>query len=443
MTISIEGLRNYSATVIRVPKVRKAENSDRLYIVDALGMTAIVDDSWIAREGQYAVLFPAEVQLSEDFTAYNNLYREADMNVDPRESGYIERNRRVRALKLRGNISNALVLPLESVVRIIPDGMYKVALREGDVFDTYAGIEFCRKYVVPTKETHTKAQGQVKKAFRRVDNTFLPEHFETGQWLREEHSIDNSETVIVTQKLHGTSCRLANTIVNRQLKWYERALQKMGVDVKTHDYDLVAGSKRVIKDPNNPNQQHFYKQDVWTDALRNWGHLIPKNFVVYGELVGYTEEGAEIQKGHTYECDPNPFFGEYVELYVYRVAIITEEAELVDLSWDQVRAFCARQGLKHVPELLRTKKGLLYIDAFDEINFWEKYQQDLRDGNEHVAYTDTPVKLSDGGTGKDEGIAIRVERGMNPLLFKYKNKSHYLWETNELDTGEADIESSN
>lgn len=443
MTIEIKGTRNYSATVIRVPELRKAENSDNLYIIDMLGMTAIVDKSWGAREGQYALLFPAEVQLSEAFTKHNNLYRESSMNDNPAESGYIEKNRRVRALKLRGNISNALVLPLHSLSAIIPDGKYTYGPSEGDVFDTYAGIEICRKYVVPTKETHTKAQAQIKKAFRRVDNTFLPENFETGQWLREEKTVEDHETVIVTQKLHGTSVRLANTIVNRQLKWYERALQKLGVDVKTHDYDLVAGSKRVIKDPNNPNQQHFYKQDVWTDALAEWGHLIPKNFVVYGELVGYTKDGAEIQKGHTYECGPNHFLDDMMQLYVYRVAVITEEAELVDLSWDQVRAFCARQGLKHVPELDRMPKAVFDVMDYNENNFWEKYQQDLRDGNEHVAYTDTPVKLSDGGTGKDEGIAIRVERGMNPLLFKYKNKSHYLWETNELDTGEADIESSN
>ena len=54
MTIEIKGLRNYSATVIKVPAVRKAENSDRLYVIDALGMTAIVDESWIAREGDLA-----------------------------------------------------------------------------------------------------------------------------------------------------------------------------------------------------------------------------------------------------------------------------------------------------------------------------------------------------------------------------------------------------
>ena len=116
--------------------------------------------------------------------------------------------------------------------------------------------------MVPVKATsaQNRADSKIKKAFRRVDNTFLPEHFDTGQWLREEGHVRPDEELIITQKLHGTSVRLANTVVKRQLKWYEKVAQKLGVKVADHEYDLVAGSKKVIKDPNNPNQQHYYAQ---------------------------------------------------------------------------------------------------------------------------------------------------------------------------------------
>ncbi len=254
MTISTSGSRNYSATVIRVPKVRKAENSDRLYIIDVMGMTAIVDDSWIAREGELALLFPAEVQLEPGYMKANNLYRDKELNDDTTQSGYIDTNRRVRAMKLRGNISNGLVMPLHSLYQIEHS-----ALHEGDVFDTINGYTVCRKYVVPVKEGNaTRAQKQLAKAFKRVDNTFLPAHFETGQWLREQHHVQPHEEVIITQKLHGTSCRLANTVVKRQLTWKDKIAKFFGVAVQEHSYDLVAGSRKVIKDPNNPNQQHFY-----------------------------------------------------------------------------------------------------------------------------------------------------------------------------------------
>ena len=190
MTIEIKGTRNYSATVIRVPKVRKAENSDRLYIIDVKGITAIVGDSWIAREGELALLFPAEVQLEPGYMKANNLYRDKELNDDQTQAGYIDTNRRVRAMKLRGNISNGLVMPISSIWFAST-----AELSEGDVFDTIDGYAICRKYVVPVKATsaQNRAGSKIKKAFKRVDNTFLPEHFETGQWLREEGHVQAHE----------------------------------------------------------------------------------------------------------------------------------------------------------------------------------------------------------------------------------------------------------
>ena len=176
--------------------------------------------------------------------------------------------------------------------------------------------------------------------------------------------------------------------------------------------------------------------DIWTDALAVYGDRIPKNVIVFGELVGYVPgTGAAIQKGHTYGVQP----GQY-ELYVYRVAIITEDAELYDLSWDQVRDFCSRHGLKHVPELDRMPKAVFDHTKFEELDYYKEHQLALTHGDRDP-YVDAPVRLSEGGTGADEGIAIRVERGLTPEIYKYKNKSHYLYESDQLDTGEADLES--
>lgn len=429
MTITIEGLRNYSATVIKVPKLEKAENSDNLYLLKAHGITSIVDSSWIEREGELALLFPAEVQLDPGYMSANNLYRVKELNSDVTQAGYIETNRRVRAMKLRGNISNGLVLPLSSL-------QYKEAdltggLQEGDVFDTINGYALCRKYEVPQKPRANRSDAKVRKAFKRVDTTYLPEHFDTGHWLREEGYVKPYEEVIITQKLHGSSVRLANTIVKRQLTWREKVAQKLGVKVSDREYDYVAGSRKVIKDPLNPNQNHFYEKDLWTEALEKWGGSIPENFVVFGELVGYVPgTSKQIQPGHTYEAA----IGE-MNLYVYRVAIVTNEGVMVDHTWDQVRDFCERYGLKHTPELDRMPKA-----AFDVADYTEKNFR-LEAEREPTLYTDLPVRLSAGGTGADEGIAVRVDRGRTPEIYKYKNDSHYLFETAQLDTGEPDTES--
>lgn len=220
-------------------------------------------------------------------------------------------------------------------------------------------------------------------------------------------------------------------MVSKAQKFWRKVLPK----IADHEYDLVAGSRKAIKDPNNPNQKHHYGLDIWTDALAIWGNRIPKNHIVYGELVGYIPEtNTPIQKGHTYEEVPEEY-----NLYVYRVAIVTEEGEMIDHTWDQVRDFCSRHGLKHVPELDRMPKVVFDIEDYNETNFWA--QQQLGRQKNDDPYTDTVIKLSPGGTGVDEGIAIRVERGLTPEIYKYKNKSFYLYESAQLDTGEADLES--
>lgn len=434
MTIEIIGTRNYSATVIRVPELRKAQNSDRLYIIDKLGMTAIVDASWLDKVGELALIFPAEVQIAHDILERNNLYTDPELNSN-REKGYVGKNRRVRAIKLRGTISNALVLPTTA----LGFRSFHHTWEEGQVFDTFDGTEVCRKYVVETKSAGlTRGEQQVKKAFKRVDETFLPMHFETGQWEREKQNVAESTELIITQKLHGTSVRLANTVVKRQLTWIEKLAQKLGIAVRDHDYDLVAGSRKVIKDPNNPRQDHYYKKDVYTEALLEYGDVIPKNHVIYGELVGFVGDGEgaakPLQAGHTYEAiadSPDP--RKRTQLYVYRVAIVTEDGELIDLSWNQVKAFCVRHGLQNVPELTRSSKETFFVDEFTELDFWKGHQASVARG--FTGYTDTPVKLSAGGTGKDEGVVIRDESGMVPVFYKFKNPSHYLYETAQLDAG--------
>ena len=431
MTIEIKSSDNYAAQIIRVPEPFKMPNSDRLYGIGAFGFTAIVDDSWVAREGELAVFFPAESQISEGFAWHANLHRHTDLNQDPTEAGYLEDNRRVRALKLRGNVSKALVLPLEVLVKYTdyPD------FKEGDRFDTVNGLEISRKYVIKEPVTVDRAGKKIKKAFKRVDSTLLPEHIETDQWLRNEQIVDPDDILIVTQKLHGTSARFANTIVRRELSWWERILVKWGVKISDTEYDTVAGSRKSIKDPNNPAQKHFYGEDagdLWTDYLHKIEQSIPKGYVVYGEIVGWTKNGAPIQKGHTY----GEARGEN-RLYVYRVATVNPDGEIHDLSWDQVRNFSAERGLATVPELWRGFKKDFYLYTFSEVDFWGSWKSGLDE------FPDEPVALSAGGTGKDEGIAIRVERGdAIPLLFKYKNDSHYLFETAQLDAGEVDIEAA-
>ena len=433
MSIEVKNEVNYAALVIEVPTPVKLPNSDKLYGIGVAGIEVVVDASWLDRVGEKAVLFPAEAQLSHPLCAYANLYRHQEFNDDPEEQGYLDDNRRIRALKLRGNISKGLILPLDKITGISSADADDFEV--GQSFDTVWGVEISRKYALPVKGVPmSKEQAKLAKAFKRVDEKVFPMHIDTEQYERNEGHVDDSDIVIVTQKLHGTSVRFGNVPVKVEHTFWERLAKKLGIRVREHEYDLIAGSRKVIKDPKSTTQAHFYTADVWGHAAQEWGQGLPKGFMVFGELVGFTPSGEPIQKGFTYSDRPEGGMG----LYVYRVAIVNEDGVLRDLSWDQVKKFCYTYGLNHTPELWRGPKAALVLEKFAEKNFYGVWASSVG-----ADYIDRPVALSEGGTGKDEGIVLRVDRGGDvPYLLKYKNDSFYLAETQALDSEELDLESS-
>ncbi|AXK86545.1 RNA ligase [Nocardia farcinica] len=407
---------NYAAVVARVPAVVPIIGRDRIVMIPIFGHTAIVQKGW--NVGDLGVFFPAEVQLSHEYASANNMYRHAENNADGTVTGYLEDNRRVKAIKLGGQRSNAIFMPLSSLEVF---GIDPADLREGDTFDTINGQEVCRKYVIREPKTATGNQPVTKRP-GRVDPRMFPEHLSTASYFRNADQINDADYVYVTQKLHGTSIRVGRTLVNRKLTIRERLARRMGVRVQTTEYDQVYGSRRVTKDANDPNQRHFYKSDIWTQKGRELDGLIPDGFLVFGELVGWTPDGEPIQKGYTYQIPKGQS-----RLYVYRVATINDQGLTVDLSWPAVREFCAERGLEVVPTL------------------YEGYAMDL-DVNDlmDIRYRDagwrTAVPLDENGT-VDEGVVIRRE-GITPLLLKAKSPAFLEHETKMLDAGTVDLESA-
>lgn len=433
MTASVENEVNYAGIVFEVPKIEKAPNSDRLYILRHAGLSVIVDESWVAREGELAVLFPTESQISEGLAWFANLHASQDKNFDQGQKGYLGKNRRVKAIKLRGNVSSALALPSEVIVGYT--GRPTTEVVAGDLVDTINGLEISRKFVLPVKEANLgKTQASLAKALKRVDEARFPQHIDTSHYLRNESSIPDDALVIVTQKLHGTSVRLGNVPVRRQLSWLERLAKRIGIPVVETEYAHIAGSRKVVKDPDNPNQNHFYSKDVWTEALDVWGRDIPKGFIVYGELVGFTSSGEAIQRGYTYEASP----GE-MDLYIYRVALTMEGGELIDLTHDQVREFGTRYGMQVVPELWRGRHSDFYLHDFSEVDLYSEWAR--VDALGSFNYTERPVKLSPGGAGVDEGVVIRVDGRYDVAdFYKHKNDSFLVFESKDLDQDEAAAE---
>jgi hypothetical protein len=206
----------------------------------------------------------------------------------------------------------------------------------------------------------------------------------------------------------------------------EQLLTKAGVKIQTHEYAHVGGSRKVIKDPDSTTQNDFYDSDIWTAEAMKLKGILPENYLIYGELIGFTPEGAEIQKGYSYDVPAMT-----CDLYVYRIAVINNSGLVVDLVWSQVKELCRDWGLKAVPELWT---GLM-------ADFKPEDWIDKRLHDEGYA---NALQLSQKSTKKqpivDEGICIRVD-GLAPYTLKCKSPIFLGYETKMLDEEALDLES--
>lgn len=428
MNLEVTGNPNYVATVIKVPPLEKLEGLDNLRAIRALGMTALVSKD--VEPGTLGILLTTEVQLSDEVAHNNNLYRHQEMNADPEVvTGYLEDNRRVKAIRLRGHVSDSLFLDLEDFVHNMD---IEDHFREGDTFDTIDGVEILRKYVVPGKGS--QSPNNQAKAAPVVAN--FPEHIDSMNFWRFEHMIPENAPVVVTQKLHGTSVRYGNVELIGKRGFFTRLFEKITGRTLREETGFVVGSRHVIKSVNfmaRNGVKSYYSSDIWSYFAGTKGlqYAIPEGYIVYGELVGFDPgTGGAIQKNYTYDLAPGQ-----VELYIYRVAV-TVGNDLVDLSWPQVKQFAQRRGLRTVPELFTTTLSQFMVDLVVDGRYYDVWIEQEGEG-----FVDRPVPLS-GKKTVDEGVCVRYDGPDGVTILKAKSPIFLAHESAELDTEEVDMESA-
>ena len=418
---------NYVATVVEVDAsdLRALAGLDNLVGYTKFGMQALVSTD--TTPGLY-LLFSTEVQLSPEFAKANNLYRDGLSNADPLKTGYLEQNRRVKAIKLRGHRSESLLMPLDALGYLLSKKDL-AALREGDVFDSIAGHEVCRKYLVREPKQHTG--GQAKARVRRVDTKAFPEHLDSENYFRNAHKVPQDAPVVVSHKLHGTSVRYGNVPALVEQAWWERLLRRR----PRYAHQFVVGSRRVVKSVDlkgDDGQQHYYGDgDLWTRyaAEHRIADLIPKDHVVYGELVGFVSPGQPIQKGYTYDLPDGQ-----ARLYVYRVAVVTADGHSIDYSTSQMEAFCEERGLAAVPVLWAGLHEQFMAGDWLERRYYDEWARS------QATFVRQPVPLSDKKTF-DEGVCVRYDGPHGTYIVKAKSPSFLVFESKALDAGVEDVES--
>jgi hypothetical protein len=419
---------NYLAKIVRLPKPRKHTNADRLQVFSINFMDCITDMN--ACEGELYVYFPVECEINGAFLSYINAYRESSLNRNRAEVGFFEKNGRVRAVKLRGERSNGYLLPIEKVEEWA--GVNGLEKHEGEEFDTINNLLLVRKYAVPVKESaHTK-QGKKPKISRLIDGQFHF-HVDTENIRHCPDKIHPDDFISITYKYHGTSAIIANVLTKKKLNPIEWLLKKLGAPIKDTEYDVLYSSRRVVKNEEETiNKPGYYNEDIWAVAKQEIGHLIPKGYTIYCEIVGFLKNGAPIQADYDYGCNPTEH-----KIFVYRITQTNVDGIVTELSTAQMQEFCAKTGLNYVElfynGLARDWNPELNSNEHWNENFIVELTKKYNNKQCHVCKNNVP----------EEGAVIRKEKLFEFEAYKLKSADFLEYETAQLDKGESDIESNN
>jgi len=323
---------SYQAFVCRLQNVRPHSNADRIQLATVYGNQIVVGLDNV--DGDLGIYFPTDGQLSEVFCTENNLFRHSELNKDKSKSGYFEDNRRIKTQKFRGEESDGFWMPISCL-----DFLGNHKLKDGDAFDTVAGTKICQKYI--TKKTAKRIKGSNPMAIAKDEYPQFKEHVETKQLAYFAKEIPNGGYCILTEKLHGTSGRTANTRIERN-PWL------FGLIKRPAKYEYVSGSRRVILNFRKDMESGFYGTNKFRKEIHDrLKGLLHKGETIYYEIVGWVSKDRPImsvgnneklqdkkfvkrygdQTIFTYGCKP----GEY-EIYVYRMNMTGPDGNKVEYS---------------------------------------------------------------------------------------------------------------
>lgn len=438
---------NYCAVVCEIKTLVPLAGCDFVQHAIIMGNNVVVGKD--VKIGDIGVFFPVETQLSEPYLKTNNLYRKAELNSDNTKKGYFDENGRIRCVKFRGYKSEGLFMPWQSLLFTgfvksdwtKVEGLIGTPLNLGDEFDELEGIQICRKYI-PKQEKrsdhvrHKKGKGFKKYELKLIDKQFNF-HQDTSQLYKNLHKINPDSLISISYKLHGTSLVSSKILCKKPLKWYEKVLKKIGVNVVDTEYDFVYSSRKVIKNAELNKTEHYYDTDIWGLAHDRIKDFLLDGMSAYCEIVGFTPSGAGIQGKYDYGCEPGKF-----DVYIYRITYTNSSGKVFEFSARQVQDFCKEKGLKAVPQLFygyaKEMTSINPIGVLEEnLSYWrDDFLNQIK-----KKYNEKDCYISKNQV-PEEGAVIRVE-GNQFEAYKCKSSRFYLYETSELDKGTVNIEDEN
>jgi RNA ligase (TIGR02306 family) len=354
----------YQAFIVEIKELKPHPNADRLQVVTIFGLNVIVGLD--VKIGDIMVYFEEDGRLNTEYCRVNNLLRKKDEQGNS-IGGYLEEGKcKVGTIKLRGERSEGLLMPLSSLATFTDINQLKV----GDTFTTLNGTLICEKYIVKKSVQPSQDKNVKCKKLKVKDNyPLFQHHIDTMQYAYNKHEFKVGDDIIITLKCHGCLGQTTHTIKETKSiipSFAYPLLKFLHINPKSkREWDYISSSRRVIL---RKGFDGYYK-DKFREKWHNFfiGKLHKGESVFY-EIVGFTENNGSImpscdnkktkdkefikrygeKTNFTYGCNE----GEN-DICLYRMTMTNENGFCIEYPWDLVKLRAEQMGVKTVPEIDR------------------------------------------------------------------------------------------
>ncbi len=308
--------------VVAVEHVEKHPNADRLDIAHFAGWNVVTQKGNFS-PGDRAVYLPIDSVLP----------KELELELFPPESKIKLSKSRIKTIKIRGAISQGMLVPATDQSIVSRCGQVFI----GDDITDKLGVT---KYEPPVEQTPPRL-GVAKV---RKKHPFFPEYGKISHLKNYPDLFQEGEKVVVTEKIHGTNFRAGWVPIELNTVWKRIKYMLTKLIGRAQKWEFVFGSHHVnIADKGFNNG--FYPKNVYEETVINYGlrHNIPMGFVIYGEIYG-----SGIQSGYSYGLDAQEH-----RLAIFDVLVTNDRGEQFYLDWHGVDHFARATGLPLVPVLYK------------------------------------------------------------------------------------------
>jgi RNA ligase (TIGR02306 family) len=295
--------------VVKIDNVLPHDNADRLELVQIKGWF-LVSQKGNYKPGDLAIYLPIDSVLPQ----------ELEDQLFPPDSKIKLSGHRIKSIKIRGAISQGMLIPLS----FIPESLQQ----EGKDVTSHLKIT---KYEPPEPQFGSIGSGTRASKRGKSSHPDFSKYIDIENFKNYNTEFSYGELVYCSEKIHGTSARYSWVIKQTNVLirvWYWILLHLFKKDLR---WEFLVGS-RNIEVSSNP-EDNVYAKIADQYKLRE---KIPKGFSLYGEIVG-----TNIQKNYAYGCVP----GEH-KLFVYDIKMKNRY-----LSYAAFALFCDDAGLPRVPFL--------------------------------------------------------------------------------------------